>query len=631
MGTRLKVNIYSIFFKTLLVGVLIAAAFVVGNVLSRADIFFTLISPVQMIENTIMLSNSDLNYASEIATAEVENLTTEQQEWLQDMADTGYYFNYGNFVEDRHGEFYPLVSSNMTYLQGFSNDSIYVDVFYTQELWATQYNIISGDIATAEIYLYICGLAIFIALAVSILFGVVSGQKQRGGEVVILPFNRIFNDILTLIIGFFIIVIGIFIGKVWFDILSGYYDPNYIQVQLALAEAILYGGIVILCILWLYYINCIAKRIKRGEFLRYTTIGTFYNEITSILKRILAAVRSVANKRMRNYILIVCAAFIGLTFLLPLMSLMLMGTGAFVVIVFFALPAATAFLAYEAFKRIGELDSIKHGLSEIRAGNLHHRIPPVQSTLLNGMAEDINNISDGLSNSVEAAMVSERMKTELITNVSHDLKTPLTSILGYVDLLSQVDNLPDEAKDYTTIIQKKSSQLSTIISDLFDLAKSSSGNAEVVMERLDLKKLIEQTVADLEDSIEASDIMIKMALPPQEVLITADGNKLSRVFKNLVDNALKYSLANSRVHIKLKTHEGVATAEILNISAYEMNFTEQEILQRFVRGDESRTTQGNGLGLSIAKSFTELCKGSFDLKIDGDMFKVIINFPLNID
>ncbi len=146
------------------------------------------------------------------------------------------------------------------------------------------------------------------------------------------------------------------------------------------------------------------------------------------------------------------------------------------------------------------------------------------------------------------------------------------------------------------------------------------------MEQLDLKKLIEQTLADLQDNIEASQLIIKTILPYEDVLIYADGNKLSRVFKNLVDNALKYSLRDSRVYIKLSVTDNVASAEVLNISAYEINFTEQEILQRFVRGDESRSTEGNGLGLSIAKSFTELCKGRFYLKIEGDMFKAVVEF-----
>lgn len=235
-------------------------------------------------------------------------------------------------------------------------------------------------------------------------------------------------------------------------------------------------------------------------------------------------------------------------------------------------------------------------------------------------------INKGFDESLEEQMKSERMKVELITNVSHDLKTPLTSIISYIDLLSKEEDLSETARDYVNILSEKSYRLKNIVSDLFDLAKSTSGDINLDMERLDLKRLIEQTLGDMEDEIEASGLQIRTKLPDEPVYIRSDGKKLYRVFQNIIDNALKYSLKGTRVYIELEEVGGKALASIKNIAAYEMDFTAEEILQRFNRGDRARTTDGSGLGLSIAESFTKVCGGDFRLDIDGDLFKVNISF-----
>ncbi len=237
--------------------------------------------------------------------------------------------------------------------------------------------------------------------------------------------------------------------------------------------------------------------------------------------------------------------------------------------------------------------------------------------------EDINK---GFNESLEDQMKSERMKINLVTNVSHDLKTPLTSIISYVDLLSKEEDLSETARDYVNILNEKSNRLKNIVADLFDLAKSTSGNMNVEFEELDLKKLIEQTLGDMEDDIEKSGHLIKTSLPENPVMIKSNGKKLYRVFQNIIDNAIKYSLVGTRIFVELKEKDGKAIATVKNTAGYEMDFTSEEILQRFNRGDESRTTDGSGLGLSIAESFTEVAGGNFKVDIDGDMFKVIIGF-----
>lgn len=239
----------------------------------------------------------------------------------------------------------------------------------------------------------------------------------------------------------------------------------------------------------------------------------------------------------------------------------------------------------------------------------------------------LRNINQEIRESLEEQMKSERMKVALVTNVSHDLKTPLTSIISFIDLLSKEEDLSETARDYVKVLQEKSERLKNIVNDLFELAKSTSGEAVVVCENLDLAKLIRQTLADMEDVITASQLPIKLTLPELPVIIYADGKKLYRVFQNVIDNAIKYSLRGTRIIIEMKAEEERVVVWVKNIAGYEMNFTEQEILQRFFRGDQSRSSEGNGLGLSIAESFTKVCGGDFSIEIDGDMFKTAIGFP----
>ncbi len=261
-------------------------------------------------------------------------------------------------------------------------------------------------------------------------------------------------------------------------------------------------------------------------------------------------------------------------------------------------------------------------------------LPPVLEIIMvywyiKGNIKSFRDINEGFDISIREQIRSERMKVALITNVSHDLKTPLTSIISYVDLLSKEDGLSETARDYVRILSEKSARLSNMVSDLFDLAKSTSGNMPLEIENIDLKKLIEQTLADMQDKVEKSGLVMKVLLPEKPLYISADGKKLYRVFQNIIDNALKYSFKGTRVHITLEETDGRAVAAVKNTAGYEMDFTADEILQRFNRGDKSRTTEGSGLGLSIAESFTKVCGGGFKVDIDGDLFKVTISFPVS--
>lgn len=243
------------------------------------------------------------------------------------------------------------------------------------------------------------------------------------------------------------------------------------------------------------------------------------------------------------------------------------------------------------------------------------------------IAEQVCDVKKRIEESAREQIKSERMKMDLLTNVSHDLKTPLTSIISYVDLLSKMD-LEEEAKDYVEIIKQKSGRLEVMVQNVFEIAKATSGNAELEMEKLEMNRLVEQTLADMEDAVTESGFQIKKDMTTEENIFMGDSGKLYRVCQNLIENALKYSLQGSRIYVETKKEAEKVLLEIVNTASYEMEFDEETIVERFARGDASRTTEGNGLGLNIAKSFTEACGGEFSVRIDRDQFRVVLAFPL---
>ena len=265
-------------------------------------------------------------------------------------------------------------------------------------------------------------------------------------------------------------------------------------------------------------------------------------------------------------------------------------------------------------------------VTAIRDGDLETPLDLPADADLRQTAEQLNDIQAGLHRALAEQTRSERMKVELISNVSHDLKTPLTSVLSYAELLRQ-EPLEGAAADYARIIDEKAHRLSAMVQDVFEVSKAASGQLPVHLEQLDFAKLLRQTLADLEVPIARSGLIFKVDLPEQAVMITADGRRLYRVFQNLIDNALKYALTGSRVYLSLKTGEGRAEASLRNTSREELP-DGVDLTARFVRGDASRTDGGSGLGLSIASSFTEACGGAFRVETVADLFTAVVSFPL---
>ncbi|MGL6107159.1 histidine kinase dimerization/phospho-acceptor domain-containing protein [Romboutsia sp.] len=263
--------------------------------------------------------------------------------------------------------------------------------------------------------------------------------------------------------------------------------------------------------------------------------------------------------------------------------------------------------------------------NEIAKGNLDVSVEE-DLGVFNSLKDEITNIQIGFKKAVDEEVKSQKMKTELISNVSHDLKTPLTSIITYVDLLKD-ENLPkDKREQYLDTLDKKSQRLQALIEDLFEVSKASSGNISLNIVDVDVVSLIKQTLLELDDKVKEQSLIVKTNLSKEKVILSLDSQRMFRVFENLIINITKYAMPKSRVYIDIEEKENKVEVSLKNMAAEEITFNIEEIAERFVRGDKSRNTEGSGLGLAIAKSFVELQGGKFDIIVDGDLFKVIITF-----
>lgn len=241
--------------------------------------------------------------------------------------------------------------------------------------------------------------------------------------------------------------------------------------------------------------------------------------------------------------------------------------------------------------------------------------------------DDLNSIHDGISRAVDERMKSERFRTELITNVSHDIKTPLTSIVNYVDLLSKEELNNDKASEYVDVISRQSAKLKKLIEDLVEASKASTGNLSVNFEKCELGVLLMQCAGEYEDKLKENRLELIVTKPDEAVTIMADGRHMWRIFDNLMNNITKYALPGTRVYLDLEKDADTAIVSFRNISRDRLNITADELMERFVRGDSSRNTDGSGLGLSIALSLAQLQNGSLDITVDGDLFKAELKFP----
>ena len=379
----------------------------------------------------------------------------------------------------------------------------------------------------------------------------------------------------------------------------------------------------IVAFLGVAYIGTFITRIKARKFWRYTFL---YYMVAPLRK--LAGYRkddkSLFRTVTRRMVLGILILFI--SYIFCWMEAQMLDTGfpivLWVLVVLALVPAGIYMLTFQ-------MNEIKQGVDRLASGDVDH---PIKVEKLNGgfrtHAEKINEIGNGIELAVNEKMKSERLKTELITNVSHDIKTPLTSIINYVDLMKKesIDN--PTVLEYMEVLDRQSSRLKKLIEDLIEASKASTGNIAVNFEECDVAVILSQAVGEFEDKMTARELTAVVSYPENPISVKADGRHLWRVFDNLLNNICKYAQAGTRVYIDVAQRESAVEIIFKNISSSQLNISSDELMERFVRGDSSRNTEGSGLGLSIANSLMELMNGKMTLDVDGDLFKVTLAFDV---
>ena len=356
------------------------------------------------------------------------------------------------------------------------------------------------------------------------------------------------------------------------------------------------------------------------DFFKTTFVYRVYKLITKLYKKTLQLTRSITLAKRIIILAIVC--------IVANVFMMIFAINDYnILIAMIASVVTIGGFAYYVLKKLSYLSYIMDGTQRIKNGDIHHKLQLIGEDNFTTLADNINNIRDGLDKAIDSQLRSERMKSELITNVSHDLKTPLTSIINYIELIKKEENItPEYLKDYVNVLDSKSKRLKVLIEDLFEASKASSGNIELNMEKIDIIQLLRQSIGELEEKLSEANLDLKINVPEDKIYVRADGRRLYRVLENLLSNISKYSLPNTRVYIDITEVEGRVKLIMKNISSYELNFDPEEIMERFKRADDSRNTEGSGLGLAIARDLVKLQGGEFVIDIDGDLFKSIIEF-----
>ena len=428
-----------------------------------------------------------------------------------------------------------------------------------------------------------------------------------------------FDKIPLEIIGF----IGICIIGLVFILLAQEVDTTEFELIISLLFTVYFTIFIVGIIIF----DTIIKRIKSRTFWKTTLVGKI---VIILLKPIhkfekfMEEVRGTSkyfSNAITKFIVFVCIE----VFLAFIVFILFNSSDPFIFLLLeFIL---VAFFIQRMVKSIVNYDKIEKKLKEMYEGDNQTQLDKNQFLpVFNQSITYLNDISNGLENAIQDRMKSERLKTELITNVSHDIKTPLTSIINYVDLIKQENIQNEKVKEYIEILDNKSQRLKKLIEDLVEASKVSTGNVKLNLEKINIVELINQAVGEFEDKFESKGLDIVINSNENEIFIFADSRYMYRIIENLFSNISKYALQNSRVYIDIQKVDDKVYIKMKNISKDKLNIPAEELMQRFVRGDKSRTTEGSGLGISIAQNLTEIQNGKFNLIIDGDLFKTELEF-----
>ena len=513
--------------------------------------------------------------------------------------------NYGFRYDLSRGQWIRRVSSKEHHIVMWLDEELPIQDKYREAVLTVQ--ALQGD----RVLLLVSTIALAVIwLVLTVCLCVWSGWRK--GYEGISPgwFHRIPGDLL---LACYILLFAL-LGVLFSDNAYSIWTTNDIPLWGQLTIAGLFGGAA--AILATSFLVTFCARCKGRVLLR-----------NMIVVRILVGIRRTIRALVVSLPLIWKAAlgslvYMGISFLLWLTALNSGGFGWVLLWLLLSLLAAAYLCRWTlCWQRLRE------GTEAIIDGSSEHMDTAGMPHDLKEHADELNNLGETISSAVEERMRSEHFKTELITNVSHDLKTPLTSIINYVDLLKKEDIDNPRALEYIEVLDRKGQRLKKLTEDLVEASKASTGNLSVTPERLDLVQLTDQALAEYQEKLESRRLSIVRTLPSQPVWVRADGRHLWRVADNLLSNCAKYSLEGTRVYVEVEQHFDCTELRVKNISRDALNVDPNALMERFVRGDESRTTEGSGLGLSIARSLTELQGGTFHVGIDGDLFKATVRLP----
>lgn len=529
---------------------------------------------------------------------------------VKDSKEKWQYTEYYEVYENEEGVWtYPVYDTHVKTSQDQKYDIVHFNI--DESLAKQDAFFIAGKVVHI---LYGIRYTIYIIMALAFVLGLISfvtlmnvtGRRTGSTELYTGPLYGIPADLLTVIIGTCWLVMSM-------AVLS--------MVNSNIADFMLAGGLVLIIgNTFLGYCMSIAARVKGKTLWKNTLI---YKGLY-LLKKI-------------------CKGSLYILMEIPVIWKVILGAGILSFLEFFGIIAFSYdtgnLVAFWFFEKVLVLPIIFYGALMIKKlqkgaaalaeGELAYQIDtkPMRGDFKK-QGEDLNSIASGMSLAVEKQLKSERMKTELITNVSHDIKTPLTSIINYADLIGKEPCENEKITEYAEVLVRQSVRLKRLIEDLVEASKASTGNLEVCLQPCDASVFLIQADGEYEEKLQKADLTLVVQQPDSEIRILADGRRMWRVFDNLMNNICKYAQPGTRVYLILEEKEKKAVITFKNTSRDALNISEEELMERFVRGDSSRNTEGNGLGLSIARSLTELQKGTLSIKIDGDLFKAVLEFQV---
>lgn len=552
------------------------------------------------IQNKIMSCQENWKYQDGSIQTTIEKLSDEKIEYINSRLNLNRTKITNNLEENLDSEIQAsnnkTKKSNYTIYTALLDNMEYVDNIYTDKLLYNTLFVVNQDL----VFLIPILVGLIIALIPIMIMGI--GKTSKSDIINLNWYDKILIEV-ALFIALFVGCTGVlFIATV---------NGATTVVAFALALSMVAVGLLIIYLACIMFFETIVKRIKTHTFVKTTFAYWAYIKCKEIID----------NMKTTKRLIFYFVAFIIINIFCFSITWSDGFPGIILIIILYALTFS--FLA----KRVKSFIKINDTIKEIYHGNTNIYLDEAElSKEMKETGKEINDIAGGLSNAIEEKLKSERLKTELITNVSHDIKTPLTSIINYVDLLKKEGVDGEKAKEYLDILDSKSQRLKKLTEDLVEASKASSGAIKLNMERLNVNELIKQVSGEFEDKFKIHNLQEIISLPEKDIFINADSRYMYRVLENMYSNIAKYAMEGTRVYTDILEKNDVVLIQLKNVSKQKLNITADELMQRFVRGEASRNTEGSGLGLSIARSLTELQQGQFNIYLDGDLFKVTIEF-----